>query len=48
MVTMEPGSNTRTVLPDALRASIEELADLMSKPIRLVIETEAEEANESI
>jgi len=46
---MELGSNTRTELPDALRASMAELADLMSKPMRLLVETEqVADAKESI
>jgi hypothetical protein len=47
--SMDPGSKTPTVLPDVLRALIDELADIYKiYKIRFVIETGAEEANESI
>ena len=43
MVAIEPGVKTRTVLPEALRASKEELADWMCIPRRFFVEEGVEE-----
>jgi hypothetical protein len=43
MVAIEPGVKTRTVLPEALRASKEEPADWMCTPTRFLVEEGVEE-----
>jgi hypothetical protein len=43
LVAIEPGVKTRTVLPEALRASKEEPADWMCIPTRFLVEEGVEE-----